>query len=61
LAVHGNSGRFTGSTEVTYALHAGAGMSVNITQIVFLGVERTYLWSKSSFGGQDIKLAGFTF
>jgi len=41
-------------------LHAGAGVNVNITPIVFLGAEGRYLWAKPSFGGQDIKLNGFT-
>jgi opacity protein-like surface antigen len=41
-------------------LHAGAGVNVNITPIVFLGAEGRYLWAKPSFGGQDIKLDGFT-
>jgi opacity protein-like surface antigen len=60
LDVNGNLGSFTGSTKVTYGLHAGAGVNFNITQIVFLGVEGRYLWAKPSFGGQDIKLNGFT-
>ena len=41
-------------------LHAGAGLHVNITPIVFLGAEGRYLWAKPEFGGQDIKLDGFT-
>lgn len=60
LDVNGNLGSFTGSTKVTYGLHAGAGVNFNITQTVFLGVEGRYLWAKPSFGGQDIKLNGFT-
>ena len=60
LDVNGNLGSFSGSTKVTYGLHAGAGVNFNITQIVFLGVEGRYLWAKPSFGGQDVKLDGFT-
>lgn len=41
-------------------LHTGAGVNVNITPIVFVGAEGRYLWAKPSFGGQDIKLDGFT-
>jgi opacity protein-like surface antigen len=41
-------------------LHAGAGVNFNITPIVFLGAEGRYLWAKPEFGGQDIKLDGFT-
>jgi len=41
-------------------LHAGAGLNVNITPIVYVGAEGRYLWAKPTFGGQDIKLDGFT-
>ncbi len=41
-------------------LHAGAGLNVNITPIVYVGAEGRYLWAKPEFGGQDIKLDGFT-
>lgn len=58
--VSGNLGTFSGSTKGTFGLHAGAGVNFNITQTVFLGVEGRYLWAKPSFGGQDIKLDGFT-
>ena len=58
--VEGNLGNFSGSSEVTYGLHAGAGVNINLTNTVFLGVEGRYLWAKPSFGGQDIKLDGFT-
>ena len=60
LEVEGNIGSFSGSSEVTYGLHAGAGVNFNITDIIFLGVEGRYLWAKPSFGGQDVKLDGFT-
>ena len=35
-------------------------MNFNITPTVFLGAEGRYLWAKPSWGGQDIKLDGFT-
>ncbi|MBU1171407.1 MAG: porin family protein [Proteobacteria bacterium] len=60
LDVEGNLGNFSGSSEVTYGLHAGAGVNLNITENVFLGIEGRYLWAKPSYGGQDIKLDGFT-
>lgn len=60
LDVSGNSDDFRGSTKITYGLHAGAGFNINVTDNVFLGVEGKYLWAKPSFGGQDIKLNGFT-
>ena len=58
--VSGTIGNFTGSTKGVFGLHAGAGANFNITPAVFLGAEGRYLWAKPSFGGQDIKLDGFT-
>ncbi len=58
--VNGNLGNFSGSSEVTYGLHAGAGVNFDMTDTIFLGVEARYLWAKPSYGGQDIKLDGFT-
>jgi opacity protein-like surface antigen len=58
--VSGTIGNFSGSTKGTFGLHAGAGVNYNLTQTVFLGVEGRYLWAKPSFGGEDIKLDGFT-
>ena len=58
--VSGSFSNFRGSTESVFGLHAGAGVNFNVTQNVFLGVEGRYLWAKPSWGGQDIKLDGFT-
>lgn len=58
--VSGNSGNVSGSSKVTYGFHAGAGINFNITESTFIGVEGRYLWATPSFGGQDIKLDGFT-
>jgi opacity protein-like surface antigen len=60
LDVSGDFGNFSGSSKGVFGLHAGAGVNFNITQNVFLGVEGRYLWAKHSFGGQEIKLDGFT-
>lgn len=60
LELDGNLGAFSGSSDTTYGLHAGAGVNVNVADNVFLGVEGRYLWAKPSFGGQDVKLNGFT-
>ncbi|NTV90899.1 MAG: porin family protein [Clostridiales bacterium] len=59
LDVHGNSGDFHGSTEITYGFHAGAGFNINFTNKVFAGLEGKYLWAEPSFGGQHVKLDGF--
>lgn len=60
LDVTGNSGSFRGSSEITYGLHGGAGINFNVTDSLFLGVEGRYLWAEPSFGGEHIKLNGFT-
>jgi outer membrane protein W len=60
LDVSGTTENFHGSSKITYGLHAGAGFNVNVTDRVFVGLEGRYLWAKPSFGGQDIKLDGFT-
>jgi opacity protein-like surface antigen len=58
--VSGDSGSFSGSSKIAFGLHAGAGVNFNLSETVSLGVGGRYLWSKPSFGGQDIKLDGFT-
>ncbi len=58
--ISGTLGDFDGSTKGTFGLHAGGGVNFNITETVFIGAEGRYLWAKPSFGGQDIKLDGFT-
>ena len=60
LDVKGNEGEFSGSSEITYGLHGGAGINFNVTDSVFLGAEVRYLWAEPSFGGQHINLNGFT-
>lgn len=59
IDVTGNFGNFRGSTEVTYGLHAGAGLNIKVTDRVFVGVEGKYLWAEPSFGGQHLRLDGF--
>jgi opacity protein-like surface antigen len=58
--VDGTIANFSGSTKGVFGLHAGAGVNFNITPTVFLGAEGRYLWAKPSWGGQDVKLDGFT-
>ncbi len=54
-----NTGTLNGSTQVTYGLHAGAGVNINYQNNIFVGVEAKYLWADPSFGGQHIRLDGF--
>jgi outer membrane protein W len=46
----------TFSGDTSFGLHAGAGMNVNITRSVFVGVEGRYVWANPSFGDQPITL-----
>jgi len=59
LEVNGNTSSFNGSSEVTYGLHAGIGLNLNLSDTVYLGVEGKYLWAEPSFSGDHIKLDGF--
>jgi opacity protein-like surface antigen len=49
-----NLNTFDGST--TFGLHAGAGLNVNVSPSLFLGLEGRYVWANPSFGDQKIKL-----
>jgi outer membrane protein W len=57
--VNDDSHTIEGATKVTYGLHAGVGMNINLQENIFIGVEGKYLWAEPSFGGQHIKLDGF--
>lgn len=59
LDVSNNTSSMQSSTEVTYGLHAGAGLNINLQENLFFGVEGKYLWAEPSFGGQHLKLDGF--
>ena len=56
--VSGNSNTFSGSTSgtTTFGLHLGAGLNVNITPRVFVGVEGRYIWANPSLGDKKITL-----
>ncbi len=60
LEVNGNLGSFSGSSKVTYGVHAGAGLNINLTDTFFLGAEGRYIWAKPEFGGQPVELNGYT-
>lgn len=47
---------FDGTT--TFGVHAGAGLNINVSSIVFMGVESRYVWDDPSFGDQQIDLNG---
>ncbi|HXE98103.1 MAG TPA: outer membrane beta-barrel protein [Dongiaceae bacterium] len=59
MEISSNISTMKSSTEVTYGLHAGAGLNINIQERTFIGIEGKYLWADPSFGGQHIKLDGF--
>jgi len=60
LEVNGNLGNFNGSSKVTYGLHGGVGFNLNFTDAFFLGLEGRYIKAKPEYGGQPIKLDGYT-
>jgi outer membrane protein W len=59
LDVSNNTSTMKSSTEVTYGLHAGVGLNINLQENMFFGVEGKYLWAEPSFGGEHLKLDGF--
>ena len=59
LEVNGTNSNFTGSTEITYGFHAGAGFNINFQSNMYAGLEGKYIWVEPSFGGQHVKLDGF--
>jgi len=60
IDVSGTPSNFNGSTRGAFGYHAGGGVNINLGQVVFIGAEGRYLWVKRSYGGEDIKLDGFT-
>ncbi len=56
----GSPADFDATTKGVVGLHAGGGVNLDLTNNVFIGAEGRYLWAKPSFGGQDVKLDGFT-
>ncbi len=60
LEVSGNLGSFSSSSRVTYGTHAGVGLNINLSDTLFLGVEGRYIWAKPKFGGQPVKIDGYT-
>ncbi len=60
LEVQGNLGSFSGESKVTYGSHFGAGLNVNLTDTFFIGLEGRYLRAKPEFGGQPVRLNGYT-
>ncbi len=60
LEVHGNLGSFSGDSKVTYGIHWGAGLNINLTDTFFIGLEGRYIKAKPEFGGQPVRLDGYT-
>jgi opacity protein-like surface antigen len=60
LEVSGNRGSFSGSTKITYGVHGGVGVNVYFTESVFVGIEGRYIQAKPEYGGQPIRLNGYT-
>ena len=60
LEVSGNLGGFRGATKITYGLHGGVGINVYFTESFFVGLEGRYIQAKPEYGGQPVRLKGFT-
>jgi opacity protein-like surface antigen len=60
LEVQGNLGSFSGDSKVTYGVHWGAGLNINLADTFFIGLEGRYIKAKPEFGGQPVKLDGYT-
>ncbi len=60
LDISGTPSNFSGSTKAAFGYHAGGGVNIDLGPVIFLGAEGRYLWVEKSYGGQDIKLDGFT-
>ncbi|MFN2371070.1 MAG: outer membrane beta-barrel protein [Candidatus Krumholzibacteriia bacterium] len=54
VSEHANT--FEGTT--TFGVHAGAGINVDVSSRVFVGLEARYVWNDPDFGGQQIDLNG---
>ena len=54
LDVSNNANSFSGN--VTFGIHAGAGINVPVSDSVFLGLEARYVWAEPDFGGETIKI-----
>jgi outer membrane protein W len=60
LEISGSRGGSSGSTKITYGLHGGVGLNVYLTETFFVGIEGRYLQVKPEFGGQPVRLNGYT-
>lgn len=54
--VSDNANSFEGT--MTFGVHAGAGLNVDVSSRVFVGLEARYVWNDPDFGGQEIDLNG---
>lgn len=54
--VSDNANTFEGTS--TFGVHAGAGVNVDVSSRVFVGLETRYVWNDPEFGGQEIELNG---
>lgn len=59
LEASGNTGSFSSRSKNTVGMHAGAGFNIDLSRILFIGLESRYLWVKPDYGGQTVKLNGF--
>ncbi len=54
FTVSDNLNTFDG--DITFGIHAGAGININVSEKAFVGLEGRYVWANPSFGDQQIRL-----
>jgi opacity protein-like surface antigen len=60
LEVEGTVGGDRRFREVDFGTHAGAGVNINFTDAMYLGVQGRYRWVRPDYDGQDVRLDGYT-
>lgn len=57
----GDFDNFKLTTKCTWGVHAGIGANLFLSRHFFIGAEGRYIWAgRPKFGGEDVKLNGFT-
>lgn len=57
----GDFDNFKLTTKCTWGVHAGIGANLFLARHFFIGAEGRYIWAgRPKFGGEDVKLNGFT-
>ncbi len=58
LEASGNTGSYSSASKATYGFHGGAGFNIDVSDLLFIGLEGRYLWASVEYGGHSVKLNG---